>query len=185
MLCGCYPSPQHREYSLGVGPLVADCTHSAYGPKAVLRQEREQSDSDQQRRSLTWNPINAGNPGTKANWSARNRRSNPRTSGPSVFTSKTGAEFEIWRCSILQLTASYAAVIWSTCACATLCWIRDSSGRTAARATREATRTRPRRRSPMVLAFLEERDDIHAQLGAFAQRWPIQRRGATPRLVDA
>jgi hypothetical protein len=53
--------------------LLADCTHPASDPKAALRHSAEQSDSDQQRRSLSWNPLNAENPGTKASWLARSR----------------------------------------------------------------------------------------------------------------
>src|SRR5512133_2146662 len=93
---------------------MAGCTRSACHPKAVLHPEGEQSDSDQQRRSLSWNPLNLGNPGTKANWSVKNRPSNPRISEPSAFTSQTRVRFEIWRCSILRSTASYVAVTWST-----------------------------------------------------------------------
>src|ERR1700674_5367486 len=48
------------------GPQLADCTHPASEPKAALGTMGEQSDFDQPRRSLKWNPFTPGNPGTKA-----------------------------------------------------------------------------------------------------------------------
>jgi len=36
---------------------MADCTHPTSAPKAAVRQSGEQSDSDQQRKSLSWNPT--------------------------------------------------------------------------------------------------------------------------------
>ncbi len=49
----------------------------------------EKSDSLQQHRSLSWNPLNAVSPGTKASWSAKSHHSSRRTSGPSAFIYKT------------------------------------------------------------------------------------------------
>ena len=43
-------------------------THPASVRKCARRSDVEQSDSDQQRRSLLWNPLITWNPGTKVSW---------------------------------------------------------------------------------------------------------------------
>src|SRR3954451_4032319 len=54
--------------------IVADCTHPASEQESRPSRGGRTSDSDQRRRSLSWNPLKFANPGTKASWSAKSDR---------------------------------------------------------------------------------------------------------------